>query len=120
LEASALKIVFISGAYSAPTYAEVEFNIQAARLVATFCARAQIGYFCPHMNSAHFDANAPKEFFMHMDLAIAKCCDAILLLPGWEKSEGSAKEAEWFTDHHKRMFEYPSDWERLLLWNQEN
>jgi hypothetical protein len=38
-------------------------------------------------------AIAPEEF-VRRDLEIVRRCDAVLMLPGWEKSEGAKQEGE--------------------------
>ena len=92
-----MKRVYIAGAYTAADYLGVEDNIAAARRVAAQLASKGIGFFCPHMNSAHFEAitpDVPPDFWYELDLRFLDACDALLLIEGWEDSKGSRAEKE--------------------------
>ena len=51
---------------------------------------------CPHMNTMFMDdPSIPAGVFYEGDLEmIRRCCDGMLMLPGWRDSKGSVKELE--------------------------
>ena len=51
---------------------------------------------CPHLNTLMMDDPCiPEEYFYEGDEdIIQRCCDAIVMLPGFEKSKGSLAERE--------------------------
>ena len=90
-----MKILYIAGPYMGPTYRHIEANIMDARLAAIELAEAGIGFFCPHLNSAHFEQwtpDVPESFWKTLDMQMLKHCDAILMLPRWDKSSGARAE----------------------------
>lgn len=96
-----MKIVFIAGPYGdkSASYLTVERNIANARFAAATLVNLGYGYFCPHMNSAHFEHIAPDvpvEFWLEMGKEIMRCCDAVLVLadsPGTEEDMQAAVDA---------------------------
>ena len=92
-----MQLVYIAGKYSGDDYLEIDVNIAKAREAAAWCARHGIGFFAPHLNSAHFEVVTPTvdpEFWYQLDLEFLQRCQAILLLDGWEESHGARHEAE--------------------------
>lgn len=87
-----MKLVYISGPYSAPTINGVHDNIERARAAAVDLWQKGYAVICPHLNSAYMDGVASWETFMEADLLILSKCDAIYMLPGWEKSTGARME----------------------------
>jgi len=95
-----MKIVYIAGPYMGKThdsysYHEIERNIGAAREAAAALVREGYGFFCPHLNSAHFEVITPEveaDFWRDMDLCLLKAADAVLMLPRWESSRGAGAE----------------------------
>ena len=86
-------IVYIAGPYRAPTEHGVQQNIDRARAAAIEIAEMGLGFFCPHLNSAHMGGVIPDDDWIEMDLVFLRdCCKAILMLDGWDKSEGSLEE----------------------------
>lgn len=117
------KLVYIAGPYTAETHSLIEHNINVARTAAIWCAEHEIHYFCPHLNTAHFEFWAPKVsryFYYEMDLNILRRCDAILLLANWETSIGSRVEQEVAELLDLRRFEWPADLTKLHKWAKEN
>ena len=84
-------LFYIAGPYRG----NVRANIRRAEAYAAECAEREMYYFCPHMNSAFIDHEAPEEFWLALDLAFLAHCDVLLLLPGWETSAGTLGEREF-------------------------
>ena len=91
-----MKIVYIAGPYTGKSYKEIDNNIANARKWAVKLAEYEIGFFCPHLNSAHFEEHAPgvpESFWKELDIKLLKACDAVLVIEGWERSKGAQTEA---------------------------
>ena len=90
-------IVYIAGPYMGKThdyrsYAQIDANINNARMAAAELAQAGIKFFCPHTHSAHFEViapDAPPEYWYDLDMHFLQVCDTILMLPGSENSHGA-------------------------------
>lgn len=107
-----MKLVYIAGPYTGDNYLAVEANIAQAREAAAWLANNGVGYYCPHLNSAHFEAitpDVPIAFWYEMDYRLLDVCDALLVLPGWEKSWGTARELERAQEQNKPVFYWLDD-----------
>ena len=91
-----MKLIYIAGPYRAEVPWEVQRNIHAAQDVAADIARnfACMDVFpvVPHANTAHFDGLASGEYFLEGTKELLRRCDAIFLLPEWQRSSGSRAE----------------------------
>jgi len=83
-------LVYIAGPYRGG----VDKNIAIARKAAIAVWESGNVAICPHLNTAHFevDCKCQDEVYLSGDLNILARCDAILMLEGWEQSEGSQAE----------------------------
>lgn len=76
--------VYISGRYGdADGYAIIDERINRAREAAAACARAGIPFFCPHLNSAHFEVVTPEvpvEFWLKQDAIFMQRAAALLVV----------------------------------------
>lgn len=119
--------VFISGPYrgrSDPkywcenlSYFGIDDNINDARRWASYFAIEGIPFFCPHLNSAHFEVitpDVPEDFWLNMDLEILSHATAIYMMEGWENSEGATNERkkaeEWGITVYDDFDELVEDW----------
>ena len=93
--------IYISGPYrgTAPHdhkgYFIIDNNINNARMAAATLAKLGIPYFCPHLNSAHFEVIVPEvdpKFWLDMDMVFVDRASALWLLPDWQNSRGTAVE----------------------------
>lgn len=87
-----MKMVFIAGPYRAPTEWEVVQNIRRAESIALSAWQIGASVICPHKNTAHFGGSAPDRIWLAGALEQLRRCDAVLCVPGWEKSEGAKGE----------------------------
>lgn len=122
-----MKLIYIAGPYAArianpmdswQKYHIVEGHILEARKAAHNLIKWGIGYYCPHLNSAHFETIAPQvpnDFWYEMDLKILRNCDAVYLLPNWKDSVGTRAEVEFANNHGIRVFD-TDEFTDLVKW----
>src|SRR5271157_2442006 len=103
-------LVFISGPYRATENSTVAEHIDIARTGAIALWQAGHVALCPHLNTANFeeDCNVDDETFLAGDLNMLSRCDAICLLPNWEKSAGARGEYEYARDHGIPVYSFPN------------
>lgn len=97
-----IPLVYIAGPYIGKaqhhdyrSYGEIDANINRARTFAAWLTDHGLYFFCPHLNSAHFEVitpNAPPEYWYALDFRILSHCDAMYVLRGWEDSKGTIAE----------------------------
>ena len=89
-------IVYISGAY---TNGDREENVERARRVAIELLKRGLTPLCPHTHYHNFDREGiDYDDILRADIELLMRCDAILMLSGWEMSNGAKIE-------HKRAIE---------------
>ena len=86
------KTAYIAGPYRAKTKIGINLNIWRARKVAKKYWKLGYAVFCPHLNSCLMDGIVPDENFMKADLKFLVGSDLVVMIHGWEKSEGSKSE----------------------------
>lgn len=89
-----MKVAYISGPYSARTISGVVKNIRAAERVAVRWWHHGYAVLCAHMNTALLDGELDYEQIMEGDLEFVRRADVIVMLPGWRRSVGAAREHE--------------------------
>jgi len=93
-----VKLVYISGPHVGSNYHQTEAYITYAREWAEKLARAGHAFYCPHLNTAHFDIitpDVPEYFWREMNLNILRRCDVVLLVPGWDNDEATKRDMEY-------------------------
>ena len=89
-----MKVIYISGPYRSDGWNGVWENVMRARDVARKLWRKGWVVICPHTNTIFMDGpDLPGETFIRGDLELVRRCDAVFLLPNWERSEGA--RIEW-------------------------
>jgi hypothetical protein len=94
---SRMPAVYIAGPYRSATRDGVELHIQAARHVGLLACRKGWAPIIPHSNTAHMDLYAPDlgdGFWLASTMEAMRRCDAVCLVPGWERSAGTMAEIE--------------------------
>jgi len=90
-----MKRIYIAGPYENDDQKEKRLNtIRAAEAAATLYRKGWAP-FCPHMMTYDFEVQFPdikREVYLETDLEWLKYCDAILMLLGWQRSEGARAE----------------------------
>ena len=123
--------VFISGPYMGEThdyrsFCQIDTHINEARKAAAWCAMHGIHFFCPHLHSAHFEVitpDVPAAFWYALDLRFLPLCDGMLLLKGWQRSQGARREKDAMAradDHdgieRRPCFTLPRDCDAVVIW----
>jgi len=85
-------VVYVAGPYRGPTEAAVFANILAAREASIGLWRLGFAPICPHLNSLLMGGAVTDSDFLQGDIEILARCDAVLLLPNWNSSEGASGE----------------------------
>ena len=83
-------VVYVSGPIRARSAWLRELNIRAAELLALQAWQAGAAVICPHSQGRFYDEHGVD--WLRGDLAILARCDAVLVLPDWESSEGARRE----------------------------
>ena len=89
---SKMPLVYLAGPYRAPTEHGVAKNILAAWIASEEVWKAGCACICPHANAAFMAGEIADEVFLEGDLVMLERCDAVLMMDGWELSEGSIGE----------------------------
>lgn len=87
-----MKLVYVAGPFRAPNSWEIEQNIRRAEALALEAWRAGAAVICPHANTRFFQGAAPDEVWLEGDLEMLRRCDAILMTPDWQRSQGATVE----------------------------
>lgn len=86
------KLIYIAGPYRAKTIHGVYQNVALARSAAEGLVIHGFYPLVPHLNTAFMDGLNSDEFFLAGSLEMMLTADGVLMLPGWEKSEGAKAE----------------------------
>jgi hypothetical protein len=102
-----MKLAYIAGPYTADGPIGIAANVRRAAEVAAAVAAKGYAIFCPHTNSYLVDRiqQRPYDYWLQMDLAFLERCDLLVLVPDWEKSDGTAKEIASARDNGIPVFQ---------------
>ena len=103
-----MKVVYVSGPYSATKNKGVNDNIASAKIVAEMLWRRGWAVICPHLNTANMESVADYEVFMEGDMEILFRCDAIYMLNGWLESSGAVREHN-FAESSRKFIMYEAN-----------
>jgi len=89
-----VELVYIAGPYWHELPARRQVHVESAKLHALLVAELGLVPVTPHLNTARFEtlSGLPESFFLQADEKILLRCDAVLLLPGSYKSNGTQTE----------------------------
>lgn len=89
-----MKIIYVSGPYTAPTPEGVAANVQAAAAVGQELLRKGWAVVCPHTMTHNWDIGTglDADVFYRTDLELLRRCDAICMIGDWQKSKGAVGE----------------------------
>lgn len=86
------KAVYIAGKFRAPDGWQVHQNVIAAERAAREIIRMGALPLVPHTLGEHMQGTESDLFWLNITLEMMRRCDAVLVLPGWETSEGTKGE----------------------------
>lgn len=100
-------LIYVAGPYRAATRAAIAQNIAAARQVGL--AAARLGWYpaIPHSNTSHMDHYAPElgdDYWLRGTMELMERCDAVVLVAGWENSQGTLGEITRADELHIPVF----------------
>lgn len=85
-------LVYVAGPYRAYNERTVSLNIHRASELALKVWELGAVAICPHKNTAYFGGALPDEVWLQGDLEIIRRCDAVIMLPAWQTSQGATAE----------------------------
>lgn len=103
-QSAPMQLAYVAGAYRGRSHNDVAENIWAARQVATHLWSIGYAVICPHLNSAFMSGVAPEESFLNGGLEMVRRCDLVVLVEGWQASQGTAREVEEARKHGIPVF----------------
>lgn len=107
-------LVYVAGPYRAATAFAREENIFEAKKVGAQLAAHGFMPVIPHANTAHFDGLGSDEFFLEGTLELMRRCDAVFLMPSWQRSSGARAEKAEAENMSIPCVESVEDLQRLL------
>lgn len=86
-----MPVVYICGPHRSSTREGVQLNIQSAMQVGKLACLKGWSPVIPHSNAAMLDEILPDlgdQFWLDATMELMRRCDAVVLAPGWQRSEG--------------------------------
>lgn len=120
-----MKIVFIAGPLTTGGDGSRECianNLKNAERYSVALANAGIGYFCSHSHTCFHNEKgsvAKEKYYYDLGLQFLKrMADAVLAMPGWEKSFGAKREVSWAKKNKMPVFfpKNPNNIEDIIEW----
>lgn len=90
-----MKLIYVAGPYRAKTPYAMLLNIQRAQYAAMEVWETGNAALCPHLNSAFFDGLVDDKNFLDGTMMMMERCDAVLVMEGYDSSEGTKAEINY-------------------------
>jgi hypothetical protein len=89
-------LVYLAGPFTATTRDGVERNIRAAEDIGIEVARLGAMPVCPHANTSRpeYEHVQGYDFWIVGTMKLMLVCNAVLMLDGWEQSNGARGERQ--------------------------
>lgn len=89
-----MKLVYVAGPYRGANAWAVHNNCLRAEQAAYAIASLGAMPVVPHLNTKNMDGTLTAEFWLEGTLELMRRCDAVYVLEGWSKSEGTKGEID--------------------------
>jgi len=88
------RVIYVAGPFRAADGWEVACNIHRAEEAARTITKLGAMPLTPHSIGAHMERTETDEFWLSGTLELMRRCDAVYVLPGFRKSQGTLGEIE--------------------------
>lgn len=96
MKSSDVRLVYIAGPYRAPTPEDIRRNVRAAEALGQAVIETGLPLLpvVPHSIGHRFGYLRPDDegYWLPATMALMERCHVVLMIPGWEDSEGSVEE----------------------------
>ena len=107
------KVAYVAGPYRADTIHGVVENIRSAEAVAIELWKMGYAVICPHKNTALLDGVCGDEVWLEGAIELMLRSDIVVLVPGWDKSEGTKAEAFKAMEDGMPVYKWPDHEQEL-------
>lgn len=90
-----MTVAYIAGPYRARNAWAIEQNIRRAEEASLRVWGMGCVAICPHTLTRHFQGALPDAIWLTGDLELIRRSDVVLVIEGWEDSEGTKVEIEF-------------------------
>jgi nucleoside 2-deoxyribosyltransferase len=108
-----MRVIYVAGPFRGANHFSIAENIRKAERVALSIWQLGAACICPHANTAHFQGAAPDHVWLEGDIELLRRSDAVMLVEGWEQSEGTQAEVAYAREHQIPVFWLLSE---LAMW----
>lgn len=91
-------VIYTAGPYRGLTPWDIEQNIRSAETFALELAHFGAVPMCVHSMYRFYQGQLPDQFWLDATLRLLEVSDAMVLIPGWEKSSGARAERQKMTE----------------------
>ena len=101
-----MRVIYVAGAYTAATPWLIEQNVRRAESIGYLIAQAGAVPLIPHANMRwqHLTAELTTDWWYAATRELLNRCDAVVMVPGWEASNGARYERERAIETGKLVF----------------
>lgn len=87
-----IRVVYIAGPFRDVTPWAVEQHVRVAEALSFLVASVGAMPLCPHTNTRFSHGTLTEQFWLDGTLELMSRCDAVILTPDWQTSEGARAE----------------------------
>lgn len=102
------KLIYVAGPFRADTPWGVMQNVRHAEAWTlrmnelAYAAELPVSIVCPHTQTQNFDKLLDDRWWLNSTKALLARCDALIAIPGWDRSRGTQDEIDFMVKHcHK-------------------